>query len=116
MTNDYIAQQSEIVERLTRMEVQTAASNQRIDDTNHRITETANMLLEAIRETNQRISETNQRVAETNQRVDESNDRHDRQITELRREFRADFNKLTYLILGTGAAVIATVIGGLLLA
>ncbi len=104
MTNDYIAQQSEIVERLTRMEVQTAASNQRIDDTNHRITETANMLLEAIRETNQR-------AAETNQRVDETNNRLDRQVAELRREF----NKLTYLILGTGAAVIATVIGGLLL-
>ncbi len=90
MTNGDGAQQSTVVERLIRLEVQTSANNQRI-------TENTNILLEAIRETNRRVDETNNRL--------------DRQVTELRREF----NKLTFLILGTGAAVIATIIGGLLL-
>ena len=75
----------EILDRLIRLETEVAANNRRLDDTNQRITE-------------------------TNGRIDETNKRLDKQGTELRREFRSDFNRLLFVILGTGAAIIATVL------
>ena len=62
------------------------------------------------RATNQRIDDTNNRITDTNNRIDETNTRLDNQVTELRREFRSEFRRLTYLILGTGAAIIAAVV------
>ena len=100
----------EILDRLIRLETlleghirethqRFDATNQRIDDTNARIGDT-----------NQRITETNRQVAATNGRIDGTNERLDKQGTELRREFRSEFNKLLYVVLGTGAAIIATVL------
>ena len=78
----------EILDRLIRLEAEVAANNRRLDDTNERITET------------------NGRIDKTNERIDRTNTRLDNQALENRREF----NKLLYLILGTGAAIIATVL------
>ena len=82
----------EILDRLIRLETEVAANNRRLDDTN------------------QRITETNGRIDLTNERIDSTNERLDKQGTELRREFRSETNKLVYLILGTGAAIIAAVV------
>lgn len=121
-------------------EAQMAATNQRVADaintmqeanreTNQRVTDAINMLMEVIREasreTNQRIAETDQRITETNretnqriteasretnQRIDGTNAKLDSQGTELRREFRADSNRLVYMMLGIGGAIIASVL------
>ena len=72
------------------------ATNQRIDDTNRRIGDT-----------NQRITETNGQIKETNQGIDRTNTRLDNREIE---EFRRESNRLVYVILGTGAAIIATVV------
>ena len=60
-----------------------------------------------IRETNQRFDATNQRIDDTNKRIDTTNKRLDNQEIE---EFRRESNKLVFVILGTGAAIIATVV------
>ena len=76
-------------------------------ETNQRVTDAVNMLLEANRETNERITET---ARETNRRIDGTNARLDNQGTELRREFRSDSNRLVYMVLGIGGAIIASVL------
>ena len=86
----------EILDRLIRLETLVVASN---EETNRRIDET-----------NRRIDETNARIEETNRRTDETNARLDNQVENLRREFRAELTKQTYLILGTGAAIVAAVL------
>ena len=79
----------DILDRLIRLEALAEGQNQRIDD-----------LAEQVRETNRRIDESNQSV----------NARIDTQTENLRREFRSDFNRQTFLILGFGAALIASVV------
>ena len=100
----------EILDRLIRLETLVEGhireTNQRFDATNQRIDDTN----QRIGDTNERITETNGQIKETNQRIDSNNERLDKQTTELRREFRSDFNKLLFAILGTGAAIIAAVV------
>ena len=100
----------EILDRLIRLETLIEATNQRLDDTNNRIDETN----QRIDETNRRIDETNRRIDDltqsVNQRIDDTNARTDTQTENLRREFRSDFNRQTFLILGFGAALIASVV------
>ena len=104
----------EILERLIRMEALAEANNerlnQRIDETNRRI----DGLTEQVRETNRRIDDTNLRIDNlnhsVNQRIDDTNDRIDNQTGSLRRELRSDINRQTFLILGFGAALIASVV------
>ena len=128
-------QQDPIVERLIRLELEIKASNERSEErlaaSNQRLTDAINLIVESIRQTNQRIDETNQRITETNQRIedtnrriedtnrriddtnnriDDTNGRLDTQTENLRREFRSDFNKLFYTVLGAGAAIIVTVV------
>ena len=80
--------------------------NARIDDTNARIDDVNNRL----EETNRRLDDTNRRIDDTNRRIDDTNARVDTVSENQRREFRAEFNKLTYLMLGTGGAIIAAVL------
>ena len=132
-------QQDPVVERLIRLELEIKASNERSEArldrmneqtnerlaaSNQRLTDAINLIVESIRQTNQRIDETNQRIDETNRRIDETNrrieetnnriddanNRTDTLTENLRREFRSDFNKLFYTVLGAGAAVIVTVV------
>ena len=86
----------EILDRLVRLETLVGANT---EETNRRIDDT-----------NKRIDDTNRLIDEMNQLIDETNTRLDTQVGELRREFRSELTKLTYLILGTGAAIIATVL------
>ena len=111
-------QQDPIVERLIRLELEIKASNERtearLSASDQRLTDAINLIVESIRQTNQRIDATNERIDTTNQRIDTVNDtinaRIDTQTENLRREFRSDFNKLFYTVLGMGAAIIATVV------
>ena len=123
MVNGGGGQQDPIVERLIRLEVEIKASNERaaaemaaynrrIDDTNQRIAENVNLLMEVIRETNR---ETNQRITDlARQNAEGSKEINDR-IDRL--EVRVDsmigrIDKLFYVMIGVGTAVIATLVAG----
>lgn len=97
----------DIRDRLIRLETLIEATNQRLDETNQRIDETNRRLDETNRRLDDFIQSVNQRIDETNQSV---NARIDTQTENLRREFRSDFNRQTFLILGFGAALIASVV------
>ena len=58
----------------------------------------------------QRFDDMNRRLDDMSRRIDELSRRVDTVAGEMRREMRSEFNKLTYLILGTGAAIIAAVL------
>ncbi len=123
MVNGGGGQQDPIVERLIRLEVEIKASNERaaaemaaynrrIDDTNQRIAENVNLLMEVIRETNR---ETNQRITELARQNAEDNKEINDRIDRL--EVRVDsmigrIDKLFYVMIGVGTAVIATLVAG----
>ena len=114
----------DILDRLIRLEALAEGQNQRIGDLAEQVRETNRRidgLAEEIRETNRRIDGLAEEIRETNrridglsqsvsQRIDETNVRTDTQTENLRREFRSDFNRQTFLILGFGAALIASVV------
>lgn len=108
----------DIRDRLIRLETLWEGTNQRLDDTNNRIDETNRRIDETNRRIDDLTQSVNQRIDDltlsVNQRIDESNQsvnaRIDTQTENLRREFRLDFNRQTFLILGFGAALIASVV------
>ena len=123
MVNGGGTPQDPIVERLIRLEIEMKAANERSEAhfealtqrydaqmaaSNQRVTDVMNLLMESIRQTNERISETNQRIDTAAQDSKEEFARLHRRLDRV--DSRID--KLFYVMIGVGAAVIATLVAG----
>ena len=123
----------EILDRLIRLESETAANgqriddtNKRIDDTNQRITETTNLLLEAIRQVSQQNAEAIRQNAEAIRQMGQQNAEAIRQnaeaIEQVRQENRdtnarlgrleSRVDRLFYAMVGFSVAVVAALVAG----
>ena len=108
----------EILDRLTRLEAESAATatriddtNKRIDETNARITETNMRITESNAETNARIAESNTRIAENNARIDDLTHASTRNFDRL----TSRMDKLFYTIIALSTAVIVSLVTGQIL-